>query len=101
MSFGKKVRERREVMGMSQADLAEKVGMHASRISAIESGAHPQVNIPHLREIARALGVSADYLIGTWEETTAGTEAKKITTRRGRPRKPRPEAIPAAAGPPQ
>ena len=100
MDFGQKVRERREILGVSQSEFARSVGMFPSRISEIESGIHPSVGILVLRKMARALGTSADYLIGTWEETSPSRAPRPTTTRRGRPRKPRPEALAAAGGPP-
>ena len=68
MNLGTKIRQRREELGLSQQELARLLGMTQARISEIESGARPHVNLPNLRNLARTLGVSADYLIGTWEE---------------------------------
>jgi transcriptional regulator with XRE-family HTH domain len=53
---------------MTQAELAEKAGVKQARISLWESGKRQQMSLEHLRSIARALGVSADFLIGTWED---------------------------------
>jgi len=99
MDFGTKIRQRREELGISQQELARLLGMTQSRISEIESGARPYVNLPHLRTLARTLGVSADYLIGTWEDKEApmpasvappaGASAPRAR-RRGRPRKAAP-----------
>ena len=106
MNFGTKIRQRREQLGLSQQDLARLLGMTQSRISEIESGARPHVNLTNLRNLARALGVSADYLIGTWEDgeapapTTAGGAAVEVAAparRRGRPRGSRRPAAPAGA----
>src|SRR5436853_3498143 len=102
MNFGMKIRQRREQLGLSQQDLARLLGMTQSRISEIESGARPHVNLTNLRNLARALGVSADYLIGTWEEGEApppaappAAEGEAQPRRRGRPRKSAP--VPAGA----
>lgn len=102
MNFGTKIRQRREQLGFSQQELARMLGMTQSRISEIESGARPHVNLTNLRNLARTLGVSADYLIGTWEDGEAPTpmpvappagEAAAPPRRRGRPRKPAPASI--------
>ena len=102
MNFGTKIRRRREQLGLSQQELARLLGMTQARISEIESGARPNVNLHNLRNLARALGVSADYLIGTWEDAAAPAATAAVPAasagapparRRGRPRK----AAPAGA----
>jgi transcriptional regulator with XRE-family HTH domain len=96
MNFGTKIRQRREQLGLSQQELARKLGMTQARISEIESGARPHVNLTNLRNLARALGVSADYLIGTWEDDAAPAPTAAAATAgegpapargRGRPRR--------------
>ena len=103
MNIGAKIRQRREQLGLSQQELAQRLGMTQARISEIESGARPHVNLINLRNLARTLGVSADYLIGTWEDAAEPTPAPAAPAagevaaparRRGRPRK----ATPAPAG---
>src|SRR5438093_2668600 len=68
MELGTKIRHRREQIGLSQADLAQLMHIAQGRISEWESGARTQMSLKNLRSLARALGVSADYLIGTWED---------------------------------
>lgn len=68
MHMGDKIKSRREQLGLTQRELAKKVGMNQSRISEVESGERKQMSLKNLRAMARALGVSADYLIGTWED---------------------------------
>ena len=68
MDLGTKIRHRREQIGLSQADLAQLMHIAQGRISEWESGARSQMSLKNLRSLARALGVSADYLIGTWED---------------------------------
>ena len=97
MDLGTKIRHRREQLGLSQADLAQLMDIAQGRISEWESGARSQMSLKNLRSLARALGVSADYLIGTWEDDaapvpTAATPATPAGAalggrRRGRPRK--------------
>ena len=93
MDIGTKIRHRREQLGLSQADLAQLMHIAQGRISEWESGARMQMSLKNLRSLARALGVSADYLIGTWEDDaeptpTAPTAAAAAAParRRGRPR---------------
>jgi len=68
MWLGDKIKSRREQLGLTQRELAKQVGMNQSRISEVESGERKQMSLKNLRAMARALGVSADYLIGTWED---------------------------------
>jgi transcriptional regulator with XRE-family HTH domain len=68
MEVGSRIKRAREQAGMTQAELAEKAGVKQARISLWESGKRQQMSLEHLRSIARALGVSADFLIGTWED---------------------------------
>ena len=106
MELGTKIRHRREQIGLSQADLAQLMHIAQGRISEWESGARSQMSLKNLRSLARALGVSADYLIGTWEDdaepaltaaTPATPEGAALSGRgRGRPRKATP-ATPAGA----
>jgi transcriptional regulator with XRE-family HTH domain len=69
-SLGVRIRMHRVRLGWKQVDLAEKVGISTQAISLIEMGkTEPRAN--HIRKIADALGVSADYLLGrkdTWNE---------------------------------
>ena len=106
MDLGTKIRHRREQLGLAQHELAKVVGMTQARISELECGERTQMSLKNLRNLARALGVSADYLIGTWEDgeapapTTAGGAAVEVAAparRRGRPRGSQRPAAPAGA----
>lgn len=60
--FGDKVKEAREVLGISQGALAEAVGVTQRSITAYETGAaKPRGGTA--RKLARALKVSVDYLL--------------------------------------
>ncbi|CAH1653422.1 putative HTH cro/C1-type domain-containing protein [Hyphomicrobiales bacterium] len=60
-TIGERIRELRSALGVSQADLADKVGMTQTGIASIESGT---VSRPRrIVEIARALGVSPEDLL--------------------------------------
>jgi transcriptional regulator with XRE-family HTH domain len=61
-SFAEKVKEARENLDISQAELAEKVGVSQRSITAYEN----ENTIPRgqtIRKLARALNVSFDYLM--------------------------------------
>ena len=67
MSLGARIRELRTLSALSQAQLAEKIGVNTSAVSLWEN----DVNEPKASYIARlalALDVSADYLLGIEDE---------------------------------
>jgi transcriptional regulator with XRE-family HTH domain len=59
--FEEKVKEAREILGLSQGALGEKVGVSQRSITAYETGA-AQPRGGTLRKLAHALNVSFDYL---------------------------------------
>lgn len=64
MNVGKRIKERREELGLSQSDLARLTGYaDKTGISKIESGDRV-LNIEKILTFAEALGVSPFYLIG-------------------------------------
>ena len=66
--FGRKVRERREALGMTQEVLAEKLGYKTkSSIAKIESGVNDPV-LSKVSDFAEALNVPISFFLG-WEET--------------------------------
>lgn len=60
--FGKRVAELRKINGMTQEDLAEKVGVNKLHISRMERGVSA-CSIDLLLEMAEALQASTDYLL--------------------------------------
>lgn len=67
--FGERMRARREELGMSQLDLALKIGYNTKQaISKIEKGER-SVKISKIELLADALDVSIDYLMGTERQT--------------------------------
>jgi phage repressor protein C with HTH and peptisase S24 domain len=72
-----RVRVAREGLGISQPELAARVGMSQQGIAAIESGAsrYPR----KLRELARALGKSEAWLLGEAEDKAVPVEPNTST----------------------
>lgn len=66
MSTGQRIREIRENRGIFQAELAKMVNISESVMNRIEKGDRA-VRDDELKEIAKTLNVSADYLIGRSE----------------------------------
>lgn len=63
MNFGEKVRKKRIEAGLSQSGLAEKSGLSLRSIQNYESGQRSPANITIVKNIAKALGVSFEYLL--------------------------------------
>lgn len=64
-SVGKKIREARKNLGMTQLELARLTGYTDSTISHIEKGG-VDLPISKLKALASALRVTVDYLIGDY-----------------------------------
>ena len=63
ISLGKRIAEQRHGMGLTQKELADKVGVTAQAVSKWERGSScPDIAI--LDEIAESLGVSVSQLLG-------------------------------------
>ena len=60
-SFGKKVKEKRLALSLTQEGLAEKIGISAKSLSQIELG-NNFVSAENLEAICMALGVTPRYL---------------------------------------
>lgn len=76
-SLGARIRRARLRYGMSQAELARRVGISIQGMNLIEAGKTPDPAASRVREIARVLHVSADYLLGlkdTMEQEMLPTE---------------------------
>ena len=70
MGIAEKIKSRREELGLSQQELAEKVGFNdKSSICKIESGAL-RVSMDKLNAFADALYTTPSYLLG-WSETAS------------------------------
>ena len=61
LSLGQRIRLARDAEGMSQRELAEKIGMSRDRISDYENGA--DVPSGALRAICEVLNVASDWLL--------------------------------------
>lgn len=72
MIIGERVRNLRLAKGMNQSELANRSNLSAATISRIENGKIQQVKSEALKQLADALGVSVDYLIGQTEKLTPG-----------------------------
>ena len=68
-TLGKRLRERRELAGMSQAEIAKQTGMIQPDLSLLERG-KKHVWADTLFSLATTLGCSLDYLTGRTDDPT-------------------------------
>jgi transcriptional regulator with XRE-family HTH domain len=68
MRLGQRLRQSREKKGWSQRELARQAQVRYATISELETGSRTAMSTDTAKRIARALGVSVDYLIGTYED---------------------------------
>jgi transcriptional regulator with XRE-family HTH domain len=67
-TLGERIRKERLRYGMSQVELARRIGISKTAMNQIESGETEDPRVSRLRAIADILGVSMDYLAGRQEE---------------------------------
>jgi len=67
-TLGLRVRAARLQVGMSQGDLARRIGMTQANLCMIEQGDTQNPGAGRIRAIAQVLHVSADYLLGLSDE---------------------------------
>jgi transcriptional regulator with XRE-family HTH domain len=68
MSLGTRLRQRREAVGFSQRKLARLVHTRQATISDLERGILKNPGVDIVRRLAKTLGVTADWLIGMYED---------------------------------
>lgn len=59
-----KLKETRKSKKMTQAEIAEKLGMTQQQYQKIESGKTPEMQVTTLKKICKELQISADWLLG-------------------------------------
>jgi transcriptional regulator with XRE-family HTH domain len=64
--FGDAVRTRREELGMTQEDLAEKAGIHRTYLSDVERGTR-NLSLVNIERLAAALSISMSKLFESVE----------------------------------
>ena len=68
MNLGTRLRKRREELGFSQRELARLVNTRQATISDLERGTLKNPGVDIVRRLAKILGVTADWLIGMYED---------------------------------
>lgn len=69
MTIGERIHEARKKAGLTQTELAKKIGVMHSAIHKYETGIITNIPIDRIRSIASALNVTPAYLMG-WEDDT-------------------------------
>ncbi len=75
--IGQRIRKNRKAIGLSQEELAEKVGISATHMSHIETG-NTKLSLPVLVSLAEALEVSADELLFEAKPTSRSADLNDI-----------------------
>jgi transcriptional regulator with XRE-family HTH domain len=68
LPLGQRVRKVRRAKDLTQKQLGTLAGMNPITISRLEHGNSEHVYARTVRDLARSLGVSADYLLGLTDE---------------------------------
>lgn len=79
-----RIKERREQLGLSAEQLAEKIGKAKTTIYRYESGFIEKMPSSVLSDIAKALNVSPTYLMGLEENTSITDQIRPIRLKRFR-----------------
>lgn len=73
-TYGENIKKRRLELGMTQVDLAEKIGETKQTIWKYESGRVTNIPLPKVSAIAKALNCSLEDITG-WETKNPVTES--------------------------
>lgn len=70
MGIGARIEQRRKLVGISQAELARRVGVRQSTLHSLISGKSRSTR--SMRELARELGTTLEYLMGETDDPDEG-----------------------------
>lgn len=62
LQFGRKIREERNKLGISQEELAERAGVHRTYIGMLERG-EKNITLKNIKKIAKALKIKISNLL--------------------------------------
>jgi transcriptional regulator with XRE-family HTH domain len=91
MHIGERIQRLRAQRGWSQNELAKQAKLYQALISRLENQVQDTLHPEALKKLAKTLGVSADYLIGMYEDVDDRTVKP---ARRGRPKATQSELFP-------
>lgn len=70
MTISKRIKQCREALGLSKAQLAKRAGFPRATITHIEQRDSDGLSAKTLKKLADALNVSADYILGRDKKKT-------------------------------
>jgi transcriptional regulator with XRE-family HTH domain len=79
-TLGSRIRQARERYGMSQVELARRIGVSATALNQIESGKTADPGVSRIVKIAEILGVSTDYLLQRTDDPRPPKRPRPRTT---------------------
>ena len=79
-TFAARLKKQRENRELTQSDLARLAGLQPSAIAHFEAGRR-KPSFDNVRSLAKALAISADYLLGSDTPATAFRHENKLSTR--------------------
>ena len=77
-ALGLRVKEARTRKGYNQAEAARIIGMNLPTYWHIEAGDKPHIRSDTIYKLCRALGVSADYLLGLVDDAAEEPDAAGV-----------------------
>ncbi len=83
MRIGDRLKIVRRQHGWSQHELARRAQVRQATIADLESGTSRETRTDVARRLARALGITVDYLVGMYEEEKAEDEPALSAAARG------------------
>ena len=78
LRVGRRLSDRRKLLGLSEGDLAEALGLTVAEVRAHEFGLRP-IAASRLQELARLLGVSVGFFFGNPSGMTGGGRTAEAT----------------------
>lgn len=78
MTTGEKIKERRKELGLSQQELAERMGLTSkTTVCKMEKDANSNFTMETIERLAKALNVSTDYFISVSTDTDLSAKIRK------------------------
>ena len=78
VDMGKRVRKQRQLIGLTQQELAERIGVSTSFVGHVERGTR-KASLETLVALSNALGVGVDYLLAGSLESSPDEENPSTT----------------------
>ena len=79
-TFAERLRQRREARELTQSELAKEANLQPSAIAHFEAGRR-KPSFDNIHALAKALKVSADFLLGEKASATAFRDEEKLNSR--------------------